>query len=79
MTVYQPECDKPGCTAKAEKEYTGKHDNTLSLCERHYYRLVSGDSSTPSILNPTVTNPSIDTITRSTTNHDWTITGPVED
>ena len=42
--IGNKDCQKPGCNKKAEHTYIGKQDNTLKLCERHYYNLVSNNS-----------------------------------
>lgn len=38
------ECQQPHCTDDAEETYHGPNDNTLRLCEKHYYTLVSRQS-----------------------------------
>lgn len=35
-------CDHPECSDDEHRTYTDDHDNTLDLCEAHYYYLVSG-------------------------------------
>jgi len=50
LTTTNDTCQKPGCTADATDTYRGENENRLRLCERHYYNLVSGKTSTPSIV-----------------------------
>lgn len=45
VSIDQRDCDKPGCSQGGQRTYKGKHGNTLHLCRKHYYALVSGRSS----------------------------------
>lgn len=36
------DCQNPHCTTESDSTYKDEHGNTLDLCERHYYELVSG-------------------------------------
>ena len=48
----QNQCDHPNCSNDAIKTYSDGNGNSLDLCNRHYYELVSGQKtlgvSTPS-------------------------------
>jgi len=51
-TVKGKECESPTCSNDGEKTYSGPHGNTLKLCERCYYRVVTPD--TPPASNTTI-------------------------
>lgn len=38
-------CQKPNCSNPASRTYRDGKGNTLSLCDRHYYRLVTDEIS----------------------------------
>jgi hypothetical protein len=35
------QCQKPGCSGPPANTYDGPHGNTLRVCEKHYYQLVT--------------------------------------
>jgi len=39
------DCQNPNCTRDATETYRGGNGNTLRLCERHYYQIVSGGNT----------------------------------
>jgi len=43
------ECEKPWCTELPSKTYSDDNGNRLSLCEEHYYELVTGRKSSVTI------------------------------
>lgn len=36
------ECQAPGCTNQPSERYTDSNGNGLRLCEKHYYKSVTG-------------------------------------
>ena len=43
------ECQKPTCSETAKQTYRDPNGNTLRLCEKHYYELVTGSPTFTSI------------------------------
>lgn len=35
-------CQKPDCSRSADETYSGKNGNSVSVCSRHYWELVTG-------------------------------------
>ena len=53
MTAQNTGCQHPQCNLASEKTYRGRNGNSLKLCEKHYYNLVSGKTSGSwSVTNP---------------------------
>lgn len=46
------DCQKPGCRTSPSETYKGKHGNTLELCGKHYYELVSGETVRNTVRTP---------------------------
>jgi len=42
--VRTMDCQNPSCTDDASEHYRDEHGNSVRVCERHYYRLVTGES-----------------------------------
>lgn len=43
------ECKNPNCNGLGENTYRGKHGNSVKVCDKHYYKLVTGKSVSNSI------------------------------
>lgn len=65
------QCQKPTCTKEASDTYRGENGNSLHLCERHYYNLVSKSNGTDDTVPLSIDTPTIPTNTTTTnTFHD---------
>lgn len=47
--IGDSDCQHPHCTADGEESYSGPNGNTLSVCEKHYWKLVTGESTSSNI------------------------------
>lgn len=63
---FNNDCEKPRCSRTAEKTYRGSDGNTLHLCEKCYYRLVTTDGGISGSVPDNNTNTSTTFTTKQT-------------